>query len=694
LGGALNRRGVRHGLILLAVLLVPVLWEDMPVVGAMRLAWLDRYQELSPRDRRSAPAVIVAIDEGSLDRFGQWPWPRTLVAKLFDRIAAARPAAIGVDILFPEPDRLSPEWLALTVADADPRLAERLARLPHHDAMLAASIRAAPVVLGIAGLEAGSVSATAPMTPSLQQGPEAVRALRRYATTLRSLPEIDVAAKGHGLLSADTEAGVVRRVPMVALVGGTPVLPLSLETLRVASGEPFFVVRGSSGGAEAVGIGDLSVPTQADGRVWVHYTPHDPDRFISAAEVLDGEIDATRLERKLVLVGVTGLGLVDYRSTPLGERMPGIEIHAQVLENIFDGDLLVRPRWAHWVEAFAFVVAGLLVVYCVPRLSPGRSTALVVMLLIAVSLGGFVAYRGAGMLLDASVPGFATVFLFAAMLIETLTDANAQKKSLQDRLQHEREAAARLAGELDAARRIQVGILPRPELVFPAERRFEIAASMEPAREVGGDLYDFFMLDEDRLFFLVGDVSGKGLPASIFMAVSKALCKSAALRREQRIEELLREANSEIARENPESLFVTVFAGVLDSRSGRLAYCNAGHEPPFVLGRDGKIARLTDGGGPPLCVLDEFAYVAAEHSMEPGGIVCVVSDGVTEAMNQAGGLYGSERLERALLRIASAGNPAAIVDAIRADVSRFAEGAEVADDLTLLVLRWNGPSGR
>jgi serine phosphatase RsbU (regulator of sigma subunit) len=239
-----------------------------------------------------------------------------------------------------------------------------------------------------------------------------------------------------------------------------------------------------------------------------------------------------------------------------------------------------------------------------------------------------------------------------------------------------------------------VGILPRPELVFPAERRFEIAASMEPAREVGGDLYDFFMLDEDRLFFLVGDVSGKGLPASIFMAVSKALCKSAALRREQRIEELLREANSEIARENPESLFVTVFAGVLDSRSGRLAYCNAGHEPPFVLGRDGKIARLTDGGGPPLCVLDEFAYVAAEHSMEPGGIVCVVSDGVTEAMNQAGGLYGSERLERALLRIASAGNPAAIVDAIRADVSRFAEGAEVADDLTLLVLRWNGPSGR
>src|SRR5262249_17048379 len=209
---------------------------------------------------------------------------------------------------------------------------------------------------------------------------------------------------------------------------------------------------------------------------------------------------------------------------------------------------LMRARWAPWVEALALVVAGLIVVFSVPRLSPVRSTALFLALLVALGAGGFAAYRGAELLLDASVPGVATAFLFAAMLVETLADANAQKRALQDRLQHEREAAARLAGEFDAARRIQVGILPRAESAFPAERRFEISASMEPAREVGGDLYDFFMLDDERLFFLVGDVSGKGLEASIFMAVSKALCKSAALRRGQRIEELLGEANAEIAR--------------------------------------------------------------------------------------------------------------------------------------------------
>lgn len=686
-----SSRGVGHGLVLLALLFVPILWQDMPVSGALRLAWLDVYQELSPRERRSAPAVIVAIDEASLNRFGQWPWPRTLVAQLIDKLRAASPAAIGVDILFPEPDRLSPERLAPSVAATDPQLAARLARLPRHDAVLAASIRAAPVVLGVAGVEEGVVFAAARWTPSLQKGADARGYLRHYASTLRSLPEIDAAARGHGLLSADTEAGVVRRVPMVARVGTIPVLPLSLETLRLASGEPLFVVRSGSAGIEAVEIGDLAVPTQSDGRLWVHYTPHDASRFISAADVLGGQADHAQLERKLVLVGVTGLGLIDYQTTPLGERMPGIEIHAQVLENVYDGALLMRPRWAAWVEGSVFFVAGLIVVCFIPRLSAGRSTVLLALLLIALGAAGFGAYRVAGLLLDASVPGAAIAFLFAAMLVETLAEANAQRKLLQERLQHEREAAARIAGELDAARRIQIGSLPKPELIFRAEHRFEIFAAMEPAREVGGDLYDFFMLDAEHLFFLVGDVSGKGLPASIFMAVSKALCKSTALRRGRRIDELLREANAEISRENPESLFVTVFAGILDVLSGRLEYCSAGHEPPFVLAPHGEIARLEEGGGPPLCVLDGFSYVAAEHRMSRGGIVCVVSDGVTEAMNPAGELYGAGRLRQALEQGRNAENPAALVNVIRADVAQFVGGAEAADDLTLLVLRWNGP---
>ena len=515
-----------------------------------------------------------------------------------------------------------------------------------------------------------------------------------YSSALRSLPEIDDAARGHGALSTETEGGVVRRVPMVVLIGANPVLPLSLEALRVAMGEPHFVVNGNAGGVESVSIGDVKVPTQNDGRLWVHYTAHDSNRFVSAVDVLSGNADPSLFDRKLVLLGVTGLGLIDYQTTPLGERMPGIEIHAQVLENIFEGDLLTRPRWAPWAEGAAFLLLGLVVIYSVQQVSPARSVLSLAFLLVALGTLGLAAYWSAALLVDASVPGTALVLLFSAMLAETLSEADAQRLLLQARLQREREGAARLAGELDAARRIQIGILPRSDSAFAGEGRFEISASMEPAREVGGDLYDFFMLDQDRLFFMVGDVSGKGLPASIFMAVSKALCKSVALRRGEQVGDLLREANAEIARENPESLFVTAFAGVLDARTGSVEYCGAGHEPPFVISPHAGVSRFGPSNGPPLCVLEGFPYKASEYVMEPGTVLCLVSDGVTEAMNSRRELYGAGRLRTCIEGAKDAESARVLVEAIRTDVATFVAGAETADDITLLVLRWNGPSAR
>ncbi len=666
----------------------------MPVIGAMRLAWLDTYQLILPRERRSAPAVIVAIDEASLNRLGQWPWPRSLVARLIDQLRAANPAAIGIDILFAEPDRLSPDRLAFALDPFDPAFAESSRKASRNDLVLAASIKAAPVVLGIAGIDSGVGSDIATLTPSLQRGADARASMLHYSSALRSLAEIDAVARGHGVLSTETEGGVVRRMPMVASIGTSPVLPLSLETLRMASGEPYFIVRGNAAGVESVSIGDLDVPTQNDGRLWIHYTSHEANRFVSAVDVLTGDADASQFDHKLVLLGVTGLGLIDYQTTPLGERMPGIEIHAQVLENIFDGDLLSRPRWAPLAEGAAFLLLGLVVIFSVQRVSPVRSVLSLAFLLVALGALGLAAYWSAGLLVDASVPGTALLFLFAAMLAETLSEANAQRLLLQVRLQREREGAARLAGELDAARRIQIGMLPRSDTAFSGEKRFEISASMEPAREVGGDLYDFFMLDQDRMFFMVGDVSGKGLPASIFMAVSKALCKSVALRRGQDVGDLLREAGAEIARENPESLFVTVFAGVLDASTGRVEYCGAGHEPPFVISPEGKVSRFGQNNGPPLCVLEGFPYTAAEYRMQPGTTLCLVSDGVTEAVNAAGELYGAERLRRSIEFTHDAKSASVLVGAIRTDVTTFVAGAEPADDITLLVLRWNGPSAR
>ena len=201
---------------------------------------------------------------------------------------------------------------------------------------------------------------------------------------------------------------------------------------------------------------------------------------------------------------------------------------------------------------------------------------------------GAAAFAWRGLVFDAAVPAVGLLLLFGVLLVLTLAEASRQRKALELAVREQRERAAYVAGELEAAKRIQVGFLPRADTLAD-EPRVEIAASMTPAREVGGDLYDFFRLDGDRVFFLVGDVAGKGLSASLFMAVGKALYKSITMRsRQATISELMQSANEEVSRDNPEMFFITAFAGILDLESGALDYCNAGHDDPVVLSPDGR----------------------------------------------------------------------------------------------------------
>jgi adenylate cyclase len=666
----------------MVIALLLLLAAEPPFVLGLRHALFDGYQKLFPRQRVSAPAVVVAIDEPALERYGQWPWPRTRVAQLLARISSAAPAAIGIDLLFPEPDRFSPAEVAREVQELSTDVARRLRSLPSNDAALASAIAGHPVVLGIAGLEAVDPRFQRPpaAAPVLIAGASGI-ALRHFAGHLQSLPVLDRAAAGRGLLSVDPESSVIRRVLAAARVGEVVVPALSIEMLRVASGAPLVLI-GRGHDQVEVRLGDVSIPANADGSFWIRYGPHDPARFASAADVLDGSVPAQELRNKLVLVGVTGLGLLDFQTTALGERIPGAEIHAQILEQIFDGQFLRRPATVHALELALLAAAALLFAFAVPTLGVGTSIALyasVIALLAALGIEGFLQE---GLLLDIAWPAIGATMVFGIALAQALSEADDQRRRL-------REQAARVTGELESARRIQMGLLPAPRELFADETRFGIDALLEPARTVGGDFYDCFMVDSHRLFFTVADVSGKGLPASLFMALSKTLLKSAA-RRADDVGGLMVRANAEVTRENPESLFVTAFVGLLDVRTGMLEFSNAGHEPPFACAPGVGVERLPHAGGPPLCVIEDYAYPVERRRLAAGEWICVVTDGVTEAMNAANELYGAARLRAVLAALPAAVEPAALLAAVRADVGRFVGSAEASDDLTLLCVRWNG----
>ncbi len=687
------------GAVILALFLAASFAPTPSLVSGLQFALFDTYHRLAPRVPKLTHTVIVAIDQKSLHEIGQWPWPRTVMADLIDALGRMGPAAIGVDLLFPEPDRMSPASIAQVVARADPPLARRLAKLPDNDALLAAVFKRHPIALGVAGTQNTEPAhqSGGRGTPFRLQGEDPRPYLRNFSGTLGSLEMFDAAVPGHGLISVDPGEGIIRSVPMLANADGVLIAALSLETLRLASGNAGYAVTTDRGGVRDIRIGDLVLPTDPSGSIWVHFSHHDPARFVSAVDVLRGRVDPSEIIGAIALIGATGIGLLDYKSTPLGEQIPGVEIHAQILEGIFDNSLLQRPQILRHVESALILLCGALLLVAIPAVKPRYSALIYLGIMSALSVLGFVLYYSHHLLLSIVLPTAATNVLFGIVLSGTLIDADRQRRALRLALDAEREAAARAAGELEAARRIQVGMLPPATADFLGDSRFSLQALIEPARSVGGDLYDFFKLGEDHLFFMIGDVAGKGLPASIFMAISKVLCKSAALRLEPGkiadIAQIMRAANAEIARDNPEMFFVTAAAGVLDLRDGRVDFCIAGHDPPVSIRPLAELAeRLACNAGPPLCVRDNYAYRSQNHHMLPGEILCLYTDGITEAMNDRGELFGKQQLMAVLgAGMPSAQSPENLVGSIRDAVGKFVGLTERSDDLTILALRWNGP---
>jgi len=648
----------------------------------LRNVVFDGYQRMFPLERITGPVIMVLIDEHSLAAYGQWPWPRTRVAELVRAISDKGSASIGIDMYFPEPDRYSPAAIADALPIFTQNLAQALRSMPSNDEQLAQAIRGRNVVLGI--------SSDALPDPRFPNAPRAVPVATKggrnmnlpvQAGHIGSVPIVDAAAAGHGMMNSGQHDQVVRVIPLISNIQGATVPALSVESLRVAMDAGMRIDDGPLG-LLTLRIGEVSTPMHDDGTVYLRMGHYEDMEKITAFEVMTGKVDPERIKNKVVLIGMSGQGILDYKTTPLGEFVPGVALHAQMIENLYNDVSLVRPMGMLYFEAALLVAGGLILIWFIPRISALQGINLAAMLVLVIFLVGIVMFRHFHLLFDFAWPMIGTLAVFTTTVIGTLSEAERQRRQLRDQ-------AARMAGEVDAARRIQMGLLPDPRETLGGDRRFDIAALLEPARTVGGDFYDCFMRDEDHLVFLVADVSGKGLPAALFMASVKSHLKSAALRGGD-AGEVLRRAQAEIARENPEQLFVTAFAGVLDVSDGVLEYSSAGHEPPFSRKRGRSPERFDNPGGPPLCVVEDFRYETSRVRMAPGEWLCAVTDGATEAMNTAKEFFGVERLRTSLTWMPEDTDPDGLVKRLREDLQKFAGVAEPADDITLLVVRWNG----
>jgi len=374
---SLIRRAQQVGLaraicVLLLFALVPLRLADPRPLQELRTRTFDLFQVLRPRPQEIRPVVIVDIDEASLKAIGQWPWPRTTVADLVTQITQLGAVTIGFDIIFPEPDRMSPAIAERSFRCIDAETRAKLDSLPSNDEALADAIKHSRVVVGQAGAAAPEVKTTADaalQTGVAFRGPDPHRYLVTFAGLLRNVPVIEQAAAGRGLFSINPESdGIIRRVPVIMTAQGSLVPSLSLEMLRVVTGSSAILVRVDEAGVQSVAVPGLEVPTDRNGQFWVHFNHHDPERYVSAKDVLQGNVPPDRLAGKLVLIGTSAIGLLDLKTTPLDATMPGVEVHAQILESVLSKSSLVNPNYAIGAELALAVLFGLAIIVAAPML--------------------------------------------------------------------------------------------------------------------------------------------------------------------------------------------------------------------------------------------------------------------------------------------------------------------------------------
>ncbi len=427
----------------------------------------DSYQREHPRQPQSQPVTIVAIDEKSLAQMGQWPWPRHQLARLIDAIGQEQPAAVGLDMYMPEPDQTSPTLVARSLSTKYPQLAQSLSTLPSNDELLARSFSRTPVVLGAAGFDFKTFTTseglrTHPM--SLIGGTALPDHTPQFPAVLASLPMLQSAASGQALLSVTLSEGSVRRMPLVMSVAGQPVPSLAMEMFRVATQTPRIGVWLDNHGVAAVEVAELGVPTQADGGIFLHFarTESTRHRYVSAIDVLEHRVDPEALKGKLVLIGLTGFGLNDMRTTALGEPVPGIEIQAQLIEALFDQRFLLRPWWMVFAEIAGALLMGSLMIWLIPRASTSHRLGLVYRVPKAgllASLGinaavvglGFYLFREHGLLFDAASFFLVTSAVFGMIFAFAQASIAKRKQQLREQewlalIQRAERAEAALQG--------------------------------------------------------------------------------------------------------------------------------------------------------------------------------------------------------------------------------------------------------
>ena len=658
---------------ILLILLISIKVINPPFIKSISNLSFDLYQKVFTLEKKNTNVVIIDIDEDSLGKFGQFPWSRSVFAKILDQLNTSNPKAIGFDIFFTEKDKQSPEEIIKSY-NLIPSDIVDLQKLKGHDEIFAEKLKESKSIIAVLGSNVPSHSNYDRKAKAkfLSKGGDPKKFTYSYPYSIGSLEKLEKNVKGLGSISfLDQTDGIIRSLPLLVKFNEKLYPTMGLEMVRVGSKQKNIYVELNEVGITRISARPHKIKSDPNGIIWIKYKKSLKEQYISASKVYDGEFKKDFFENKYVLIGASAQGLFDLVKTPLGVTIPGVEVHANIIENILDQSYLLRNPNTYIFELLFSIIVALLTFILSQKIKPKYSLSIFFGNILAIIIIGFSFYKFRSELVDISYPIIITTLTFLTGLYFRFIEEN--KLALAN-LQKE----AKLLKERELAAGVQKSL-------FPDISKFEnfIYAKNVPARDVSGDYFDVVRSTPEEYFFTLADVSGKGIKAGMYMAKASSIFRTLT-NLKYPIEKVVFGVNNELVEAKFKGMFVTAVFGKLNIKTGELVFINAGHESILTFDQN-KNYEYIKSEMPPIGIVKYFteSMVKSKTINMKDKTFVVYTDGVTEGYLKNGEELGAEGVQK-IINDMSEITPKTIVESIEKELNWGAE--KLRDDITCMAI--------
>ena len=653
------------------LLLIIIKFINPPIIQKISFINYDFYQKVFNRGQVK-DVTIVDIDEKSIAKVGQFPWRRDAYSKILKNLNQHNPKAIAFDIVFSEEDKQNPKDLLLQLQKESNQLID--VDVSDTNKIFVDSLKNSKIILPILGEPNDNFvkNESKPKARIIAKGENPKNFIYKFKNKIISLEEINNAASGIGSISLIPNIdGVIRNVPVLYNIDNRIWPSLALEAVRVASGQKNLLVKSNKNGIELIKTRNNIIPSDQNAVINVKFKKFSKDNYVSAVDVMNNDFDQKRIENKIILIGSSAQALFDIVKISNGKTVPGVEIHAHIIDNILKNESIIKNTYTQLVENIIFLLLLIFLIFIPMKIKPKFSIIFFVGTIFVINLSSIIVYQFNFYIdfLFSSIAGtlaFMTSLYFRYLEENSIAIENDKKQSI---LKKERE----IAGEVQ-------------KKLFPKNKKIEkyIFAQNTPAKDVSGDYYDYYQVNDNEIYFILGDVTGKGIKAGILMANAASVFRSLA-KMDSSVAKTALYMNNQVKDSSYQAMFITVILGRINLEKKEMEFINMGHEPMMVLDEKFNF-EYVKSTLPPMGLMpvkDESFFKTTTMDISNKTIL-IYTDGVTEGYVDEGKELEVAGLENEIKKLNTTSPETIITHATKILTEK---GFNLRDDVTALGIK-------